>query len=86
MRGLPARGAATVPPREGTMSAFNEEVSVVDEWFSSDRFREITRLLQGANFDQSLGTIIEPARQFTVRTMGTLESLSEIRNLVIRTP
>jgi HAE1 family hydrophobic/amphiphilic exporter-1 len=46
--------------------------------------RDVGRLLSGANFDQSLGNIIEPERQFAVRTLGSLGSVEEVRNLVIR--
>ncbi len=46
--------------------------------------REITRVLRAENFDQSLGTIKEPERRFTLRTVGTFASLEEIRGLVLR--
>jgi HAE1 family hydrophobic/amphiphilic exporter-1 len=46
--------------------------------------RTVTQLLQGANFDQSLGKVISPELQYTVRTVGTLRSQEEIKNLVIR--
>ena len=46
--------------------------------------REVTRKLQSANFDQSLGRVIEGDRRYTVRTVGAFEALEEIRNLQLR--
>jgi len=46
--------------------------------------REITRILRAGNFDQSLGTIKEPERRFTLRAVGSFASLDEIRGLVLR--
>jgi HAE1 family hydrophobic/amphiphilic exporter-1 len=46
--------------------------------------REVTRILAASNFDQSLGTIIEPEAQFALRTVGAFTSLREIQNLVLR--
>ncbi len=46
--------------------------------------REVTRMLRGTNFDQSLGKLREPSMSYTLRTVGTFGSLEEIQNLVLR--
>jgi HAE1 family hydrophobic/amphiphilic exporter-1 len=46
--------------------------------------REVTRMLRGTNFDQSLGKLREPSMSYTLRTLGTFQSLDEIQNLVLR--
>ncbi len=46
--------------------------------------RALSQMLRSSNFDRSLGRIRDGERQFTVRTVGTLTDVSEIRNLPIR--
>ena len=46
--------------------------------------REVTRILRSSNFDQSLGTIIEPHARYSLRTVGAFASLNEIRSLPLR--
>lgn len=46
--------------------------------------RQISRLLRGSNFDQSLGRIDTGAQQFMLRTVGTFGSAEEIANLPLR--
>ncbi len=46
--------------------------------------REVTRILRGTNFDQSLGKITEPDMQYAMRTVGTYATLDEIKNLPLR--
>ena len=45
--------------------------------------REVTRLLRGANFDQSLGKITEGDSRYALRTVGTFSDVAEIRNLTL---
>lgn len=45
--------------------------------------RKVTRLLQGANFDLSLGQVTTATRQYLVRAVGTFRSRDEVANLVI---
>jgi len=46
--------------------------------------RDVIGTLRTSNFDQSLGEIKEPETRYTLRTVGTFQSLDEIRNLVLR--
>ncbi len=46
--------------------------------------RDVIRVLQGSNFDLTLGDVTEPAMRYTARVTGSYESLDEIRNLVLR--
>ncbi|HVR76195.1 MAG TPA: efflux RND transporter permease subunit [Planctomycetota bacterium] len=46
--------------------------------------REVTRILRGSNFDQSLGRIRAGDFRYTVRTVGTFRTVQEIRDLVLR--
>ena len=46
--------------------------------------RALIRRLQNGNFDRSLGTVTEPDQKYTLRLVGTLASLDEIRGLPIR--
>lgn len=46
--------------------------------------REVSRVLRSANFDQSLGRVTDGETRYSVRTLGTFESLEEIRNLQLR--
>jgi HAE1 family hydrophobic/amphiphilic exporter-1 len=46
--------------------------------------REITRILQRSNFDQSLGRVTEGDTRYALRTVGTFATVEEIQNLVIR--
>jgi HAE1 family hydrophobic/amphiphilic exporter-1 len=46
--------------------------------------RDVARVLRNENFDQSLGTVSEPDLRYTVRTLGSFESLDQIRNLIVR--
>lgn len=46
--------------------------------------RDVTAVLRGTNFDQSLGVVRDDDLRFTARTVGTFSSLEEIRNLALR--
>jgi HAE1 family hydrophobic/amphiphilic exporter-1 len=46
--------------------------------------REVTRILQSTNFDQSLGKVTEGPTRYALRTTATFKSVDEIRDLVIR--
>jgi hydrophobic/amphiphilic exporter-1 (mainly G- bacteria), HAE1 family len=46
--------------------------------------RDVFRILRNGNFDQSLGRIVSGDAQYTVRTLGTLASVTEIRDLPLR--
>ena len=46
--------------------------------------RDVWRALQGGNFDQSLGEITAGETRFALRTLGTLASEEEIKNLPLR--
>lgn len=46
--------------------------------------REVARVLRGGNFDQSLGRIVEGDSRWTLRTVGTLDSVERIASLPIR--
>ncbi len=46
--------------------------------------RDVVRVLRNENFDQSLGTLTEPDQRYTVRTLGSFDSLDQIRNLIVR--
>ncbi|MDH3214750.1 MAG: efflux RND transporter permease subunit, partial [Candidatus Krumholzibacteria bacterium] len=46
--------------------------------------REVTRILQNTNFDQSLGKITEGDTKYALRTVGTFATVGEIDNLVLR--
>jgi len=46
--------------------------------------RDVSRVLRNGNFDQSLGRIVEGDSKWTLRTVGTLASVDQIRNLPIR--
>jgi HAE1 family hydrophobic/amphiphilic exporter-1 len=46
--------------------------------------RDVLRRLRSANFDQSLGTVIEPDMRYTARVIGSFTRLDEIRNLVLQ--
>ncbi len=45
--------------------------------------REVSRLLRTANFDLSTGVIRSAERRYSVRTIGTLSTIEEIRQLPI---
>ncbi|HPF69581.1 MAG TPA: efflux RND transporter permease subunit, partial [Candidatus Krumholzibacteria bacterium] len=46
--------------------------------------REVSRVLRAGNFDQSLGRVVEGDSRWTLRTVGTLASVDQIRNLPLR--
>ncbi len=46
--------------------------------------RDVTAVLRGVNFDQSLGRLTDGDRRYTVRTVGTFGSLEEIGDLPLR--
>jgi len=46
--------------------------------------RDVSRVLRGGNFDQSLGKIVTGDSRYTLRTIGTLSSVEMIRNLPLR--
>jgi HAE1 family hydrophobic/amphiphilic exporter-1 len=46
--------------------------------------RDVTRLLQSTNFDQSLGKVTEGDTRYALRTVGTFTGIDEIQNLVLR--
>ena len=46
--------------------------------------REVSRVLRGGNFDQSLGKIVAGDARYTLRTLGTLGTVEEIANLPLR--
>ena len=46
--------------------------------------RTVVAHIRSSNFDQSLGTIVEPQRRYTARTVASFTSLDEIRDLVLR--
>ncbi|MFN2369586.1 MAG: efflux RND transporter permease subunit [Candidatus Krumholzibacteriia bacterium] len=46
--------------------------------------REVARVLRGGNFDQSLGRVVEGDSRWTLRTVGTLDSVEQIASLPIR--
>jgi HAE1 family hydrophobic/amphiphilic exporter-1 len=46
--------------------------------------RDVSRAIRGGNFDLSAGTLRTSDRRLTVRTVGTLDSVAEIRNLPLR--
>jgi len=47
--------------------------------------REVNRILRGANFDQSLGDLNEGDHRYTLRTLGTFQTVEEIQQLPLRT-
>jgi HAE1 family hydrophobic/amphiphilic exporter-1 len=46
--------------------------------------RDVTRVLQNTNFDQSLGQVTESETRYALRTVGTFASIGDIQKLVIR--
>jgi HAE1 family hydrophobic/amphiphilic exporter-1 len=46
--------------------------------------REVARVLRVGNFDQSLGRVASGDSRYTLRTVGTLGEVDEIRNLPLR--
>ena len=46
--------------------------------------RDVARVLRTGNFDQSLGRIVSGDSRWTLRTVGTLASVEQIRNLPLR--
>jgi len=46
--------------------------------------RSVARILRGGNFDQSLGRIVEGDSRYTLRTVGTLSTVEQIRGLPLR--
>jgi HAE1 family hydrophobic/amphiphilic exporter-1 len=46
--------------------------------------REVRRLLESANFDQSLGKVTEGDSRYALRTVGTLKTVEDIVNLPLR--
>ncbi|MBD3235791.1 MAG: MMPL family transporter [Candidatus Eisenbacteria bacterium] len=46
--------------------------------------RTVVDRIRGGNFDQSLGTVVEPQTRYTARTVASFQSLDEIRNLILR--
>ncbi|MDH3197917.1 MAG: efflux RND transporter permease subunit, partial [Candidatus Krumholzibacteria bacterium] len=46
--------------------------------------REVGRLLESANFDQSLGKVTEGDSRYALRTVGTLKTVEDIVNLPLR--
>jgi len=46
--------------------------------------RDVSRILRSGNFDQSLGKITTGDQRFTLRTIGTLASVEQIRALPLR--
>ncbi len=46
--------------------------------------RDVSRIIKGSNFDQSLGKITPGDNRYTVRVVGTLTSIDEISNLLLR--
>jgi len=46
--------------------------------------REVRRMLESANFDQSLGKITEGEARYALRTVGTFQTVEEIADLPLR--
>jgi HAE1 family hydrophobic/amphiphilic exporter-1 len=46
--------------------------------------RDVARILRGGNFDQSLGKITPGDSRYTLRTVGTLSTVEQIRSLPLR--
>ncbi len=46
--------------------------------------RDVSRTLRSGNFDQSLGKIVEGDARWTLRTVGTLADVEQIRDLPLR--
>jgi hydrophobic/amphiphilic exporter-1 (mainly G- bacteria), HAE1 family len=46
--------------------------------------RDVSRTLRSGNFDQSLGKIVEDDARWTLRTVGTLSTVEQIRALPLR--
>lgn len=46
--------------------------------------REVARVLQRSNFDQSLGEIVEGDSRWALRTVGTFKTVEQIRDLPLR--
>jgi len=46
--------------------------------------RDVRRVLETTNFDQSLGKVTEGDTRYALRTVGTFDNVDEIRNLVLR--
>ena len=46
--------------------------------------REVSRILSGSNFDESVGEITDGESRYTVRILGSFRSVDEIRELVLR--
>ncbi len=46
--------------------------------------RDVVRILQTGNFDQSLGVVREPGMKYSVRTVGTFTSIGQIQGLRLR--
>jgi HAE1 family hydrophobic/amphiphilic exporter-1 len=57
---------------------------VADLEFHGLDVRDVSRILQRSNFDQSLGKVTEGEARYALRTVGTFASVEEIQNLVIR--
>ncbi len=68
-----------VNPREVRIN-----LRVADLEFHGLDIREVSRILQRSNFDQSLGKVTEGEVRYALRTVGTFASIEEIQNLVIR--
>ncbi len=46
--------------------------------------RDVSRILRGGNFDQSLGRVVNGDSRWTLRTVGTLATVEQIANLPLR--
>jgi hydrophobic/amphiphilic exporter-1 (mainly G- bacteria), HAE1 family len=46
--------------------------------------RDVSRAVRGGNFDMSLGRIVTGDHRYTLRTIGTLSTVDQIRNLPLR--
>ena len=46
--------------------------------------REVRRILENTNFDESLGKVTEGETRYALRTVGTFKDVEEIRNLYLR--
>jgi len=46
--------------------------------------RDVSRVLRAGNFDMSLGRIVSGDHRYTLRTVGTLDSVERIRSLPLR--
>lgn len=68
-----------VNPREVRINLRNEDLTR-----HGMDVREVSRVLRAGNFDMSLGRIVTGDRRYTLRTLGTLDSVERIRNLPLR--